>query len=249
MNPATGLYLRLLKRCLVRDIFPDGRYSGDRNQPLPFDPSLREEGKDWPAEAETMVGMKRLDNLESCCTEAISRRVPGDFVETGVWRGGCSILMRAVLKAFGDSERSVWLFDSFQGLPKPDSDQFPKDRDDSHWVHNYLGVPEETVRDNFGKYELLDDQVRFVKGWFRDTLPSAPVQQIAVLRLDGDMYESTWLALTCLYPKISPGGFAIIDDYGALPNCRAAVEDFRSANNITEPITPVDWTGVYWQKR
>jgi len=157
--------------------------------------------------------------------------------------------MRGVLKAFEDPTRSVWLFDSFQGLPKPDSDKFPEDRDDSHWVHAYLGVSEEAVRNNFRNYELLDDNVRFVKGWFRDTLPSAPVQQISVLRLDGDMYESTWLALTCLYPKISSGGFAIIDDYGALPNCRAAVEDFRKENNIDEPVNPVDWTGVYWQKR
>ena len=85
----------------------------------------------------------------------------------------------------------------------------------------------DTVQANFRRYGLLDDRVKFLPGWFRDTLPVAPVERIAVLRLDGDMYESTHLALTHLYPKLSSGGFLIVDDYGALPNCRRAVEDFR----------------------
>jgi len=90
--------------------------------------------------------------------------------------------------------------------------------------------------------------VKFLPGWFRDTLPAAPIERIAVLRLDGDMYESTMLALSTLYPKVSAGGFLIVDDYGALPNCRLAVEDFRTAQGITDPIVTVDWTGAYWRK-
>jgi O-methyltransferase len=93
----------------------------------------------------------------------------------------------------------------------------------------------------------LDDQVAFLPGWFRDTLPTAPMERIAVLRLDGDLYESTMEALVALYPKVTAGGFVIVDDYG-LPTCRAAIEDFRLAHGITDPIQLIDWTGAFWQR-
>jgi hypothetical protein len=157
--------------------------------------------------------------------------------------------MRAILAAYGDHNRVVWLADSFQGVPQPDPQRYPADAGDRHWELNaYLGVPLETVRRNFERYRLLDDQVRFLPGWFRDTLSAAPMASISVLRIDGDLYESTMEALIALYPKVSAGGYVIIDDYGALPNCRAAVCDFRDANSITDRIVPIDWTGVYWQK-
>ncbi|MBV9154915.1 MAG: TylF/MycF family methyltransferase [Acidobacteriaceae bacterium] len=247
---AARLYLRLLKRCLCRDLFPDARYDGVLPEMgrLPFERALRQDGKDWPTEAETMVGMKRLDNLQHCCLSAIYNHVPGDFVETGVWRGGCSILMRATLAAAGDQVRNTWLFDSFEGLPKPDPNSFPKDEGDSLWAFSsYLGVSLDQVKANFERYELLDERTQFVRGWFRDTIPNAGVDKISVLRLDGDMYESTWLVLTSLYPKISPGGFVIVDDYGAIPACQSAVDDFRQKHSIRSPMTQVDWTGVFWQ--
>ena len=250
-GPAVGLYLGLLRRCLCRDIFPDGRYEGeiDALQRQPFDAALREDGRDWPTDAETMVGMKRLHNVERCCLSAIRDQTPGDFVETGVWRGGCSILMRAVLAASGDTQRAVWLFDSFQGLPKPDAAAFPQDEGDLLWKYSsYLGVSLADVQANFRRYDLLDERCRFVPGWFRDTIPNAGVDPIAVLRLDGDMYESTWLVLTHLYPKLSPGGYVIVDDYGAIAACKAAVEDFRAKHSITAPLAEVDWTGVFWRK-
>ncbi len=245
------LYLRLLKRCLCRDLFPDERYDGvlPAMGRLPFERGLRLEGRDWPTEAETMVGMKRLDNLQHCCISAIYEGIQGDFVETGVWRGGSSILMRAVSAAIGDQVRDTWLFDSFQGLPKPDPNSYPKDEGDTLWVFSsYLGVSLEQVRANFERYELLDERTRFVPGWFRDTIPKASMDKISVLRLDGDMYESTWLVLTHLYPKLSLGGFIIIDDYGAIPVCKSAVDDFRQKHSITSPMTEVDWTGVFWRK-
>ncbi len=95
---------------------------------------------------------------------------------------------------------------------------------------------------------MLDEGVRFLKGWFKDTLPSAEAEAYAVLRLDGDMYESTMDALNALYPKLSPGGFLIVDDYGAVPACRQAVEDYRAVHGIDEPIIEIDWTGAYWRK-
>jgi O-methyltransferase len=85
-----------------------------------------------------------------------------------------------------------------------------------------LAVSLEQVKANFDRYGLLDDQVRFLKGWFRDTLPVAPIERLAVLRLDGDMYESPMDTLVNLYPKLSEGGYVIVDDYGAIPACRQA---------------------------
>lgn len=104
------------------------------------------------------------------------------------------------------------------------------------------------VKSNFSRYELLDEQVCFLKGWFRDTLPSAPIEQLAVIRLDGDMYESTMDALNNLYPKLSVGGYLIVDDYGTIPACAQAVTDYRHAHGITDEIHVIDWTGVYWKR-
>jgi hypothetical protein len=243
------LYLGLLKRCLTRVLFPDRNLHYDLTTSSPVTVAERVQGRDWPTEAETMVGLRRLDSLQACIVNVLENDVPGDLLETGVWRGGASILMRAVLKAYGDSVRRVWLADSFEGLPHPNPALYPPDAGDRHYqLTGYLAVPIEEVKTNFQRYGLLDDQVCFLPGWFKDTLPIAPVQRIAVLRLDGDMYESTTQALENLYHKVSEGGFVIVDDYGALPNCRDAIRDFRRAHEINEPLFRIDWTGALWQK-
>jgi len=208
----------------------------------------RELGLDWPRDAETMIGLRRLENVEECLSKAIEDGVPGDVIEAGAWRGGTAIFMRAVLAAYGESSRTVWVADSFQGLPKPDPIRSPADRGLDYTVHPELSVGVDQVRQNFARYGLLDDQVQFLVGWFKDTLPSAPLEQLALLRLDADLYESTLDALTCLYPKLSPGGYCIVDDYGLLEACRRAVHDYRDDHGITEPIHAVDWTGVYWRR-
>jgi hypothetical protein len=244
------LYLDLLKRCLTRTLFPDGSITPG------FDPTVgdfaackRLEGRDWPVEAETMIGLKRLDNIQHCVTDVLARGIPGDLVEAGVWRGGAAIFMRAILAARREAGRRVWVMDSFKGLPKPDPESFPADAGDRHWeLTPYLGIPLDVVRANFERYDLLDEQVEFLPGWFKDTLPVAPIREIAVLRIDADMYESTFEVLTFLYPRLAVGGFVIIDDYGVLPNCKAAVDDYRLAHTIDSEIKYVDWSGVYWQK-
>jgi O-methyltransferase len=264
------LYLHLMKQCLTRMLWreryrPMTSVSGWRRlalKPLqlllsqvqlevvkiePDRTAARQEGRDWPIEAETMVGLKRLDNLQHCVTSVIRDGVPGDLIETGVWRGGSSIFMRAVLKAYGDCSRKVWLADSFRGLPQPDSGQYPVDHGDTLWTYTELAISLEEVKANFSRYGLLDEQVEFLPGWFRDTLPAAPINRLAVLRLDGDLYESTMDALSALYHKVSPGGFIIVDDYG-LPTCRAAIEDFRRTRGITDQIYQIDWTGAFWQR-
>ena len=209
--------------------------------------SDREHGRVWPQQAHTMIGMKRLDNIQYCMETALANRIPGDFIETGVWRGGSCIFMRAVLAAYGVSERKVFVADSFEGLPKPDADRYPADANDPHHTFEELAVSKEEVEENFRKYGLLDDQVVFLKGWFKDTLPRAPIEQLAVMRLDGDMYESTMDALRNLYPKLSPGGYCIIDDY-FLQGCKKAVDDYRRDNKISADLQVIDWSSCFWKK-
>lgn len=208
----------------------------------------RIEGTVFPGYADTMIGLKRLDNLQHCIKTVISEDVPGDLIETGVWRGGACIFMRGVLAAYKIEDRRVFVADSFEGLPKPDTDQYPADKGDKHHANECLSVSEEEVKKKFLKYGLLDKQVVFLKGWFKDTLPSAPIEKLSILRLDGDMYESTMDALSNLYPKLSQGGFCIIDDYGCLQNCRKAVDDYRLKNQISDKIKVIDSTGIYWRK-
>jgi hypothetical protein len=174
--------------------------------------------------------------------------VPGDLIETGVSRGGCSIFMRAILKAHGVTDRIVWVADSFAGLPRPDPRKYPADAGDVLYKRKDLAISLETVKANFERYGLMDDQVKFLKGWFKDTLPVMPAQKLAVIRLDGDMYESTMDSLINLYPKLQPDGFIIFDDYRLLAGCRQAVHDYREKHAITEPIQTIDWSGVFWRR-
>lgn len=209
--------------------------------------AARVEGKDYSDVAHSMLSLHRLDNVQSCVETVLKDGIPGDFIETGVMRGGTVILMRAILKAHGVTDRNVWAADSFEGLPPPDVEKYPDDAGAAWHLRPLTEVALEYVKRNFERYGLLDPQVKFLKGWFRDTLAGAPIEKLAILRLDGDLYESTMDALVPLYPKLSPGGFIIVDDYN-LPMCKKAVHDYRSRENITEPIIPIDDAGVYWRK-
>jgi O-methyltransferase len=267
-------YLDLLAGCLTRDLFldeevrdadlrqwpggePDGlraalRQRGWRVVQRGADRAVRAVGNDWPPTAETMVGVARLANVADLTARALADRVPGDLVETGVWRGGTAIYLRAVLAALGgadDANRRVWACDSFAGLPEADAERFPIDVPMRFHEFPQLAVGVDEVKANFARYGLLDERVRFVEGWFRDTLPAvAPeIGRIAVLRLDGDMYESTIDALTHLEPLVSPGGFVIVDDHGGIEACRQAVADHRRARGITAEMHAVDWTAVWWR--
>jgi O-methyltransferase len=216
----------------------------------PFGQRKRDLGLDWPAEAETMIGMQRLTSLQRCVETVLADDVPGDLVECGVWRGGACILMRAVLAAYGDETRCVWLADSFAGVPRPDTAHYKADKGVRlDLFAGILAVPETEVKANFQRYGLLDDQVRFLPGWFKDTLHDAPIDRIAVLRLDGDLYESTIQALDALYPRLSPAGFCIIDDYHMVKACRQAVTDYRAKHGVSAQIVDIDGTGVLWRKQ
>jgi Macrocin-O-methyltransferase (TylF) len=247
------LYLELLKKVLTNVIYQDMSHvihqvHRGRDDREDYDPSARAEGRDLPTVAHTMVGLQRLDNVQMCMDQVLTDGIPGDFIETGVWRGGVCIFMRAVLEAYGCVDRVVWVADSFQGIPETTRGSHPLDQELAlHRANDVLAVPMHVVRENFRRYGLLDSRVKFLPGWFRDSLPEAPLDRLAVLRLDGDLYESTMDALENLYPKLSTGGFVIVDDY-ALPGCRDAVGDFRKEHNVEDPIQMIDYTGIYWRR-
>jgi O-methyltransferase len=202
-------------------------------------------GRDWPGYADTMIGMKRLENIWECFDDIDADRIEGDFIETGVWRGGACIWMKALINNFQLEDRKIFVADSFNGLPKPRHIQDSGSR--FHLSHE-LAIPLETVKANFEKYGLLDDDVIFLKGWFKDTLPTLDKdQRFALIRLDGDMYGSTMDALVNLYPKLSVGGFCIVDDYN-LKGAYEAAHDYRLEHGITDEIIDIDGNGAYWKK-
>jgi len=206
----------------------------------------------WFGDALTMSSRKRLDNIQFCIEDCLARGVPGDIVECGAWRGGAGILMRGVLAAHGVTDRTVWVADSFQGLPAPPADSVDEG------MYNFPQVVEldrfnvdlVTVKCAFSRYDLLDDQVQFLPGWFNETLSAAPIEQLAVLRLDGDYYESTMVTLESLYPKVAVGGYVIIDDWGLEQICgeKEAVLEYRLGYGINDEIVPIDYHSAYWQK-
>ena len=275
LNAPSDLYLDLMKRCVTDWIYLDSKTDSKmswltsikvlifalRTQMMsPFKmlsffkeenntENNRVEGSTpFPGRAHTMIGLKRLDNLQYCIEDVLANNIPGDFLEAGVWRGGACIFMRAMLKAHGSQNRTVWVADSFQGVPAPNPKKYPLDA--GWWFHWFdeVAISLEQVKSNFSRYGLLDQQVQFLEGWFRDSLPDAPVRQIAILRADGDLYESTMDILTNLYPKVSIGGYVIIDDYNMVPACQQAVDDFRRDNGIKDELMKMDTDEFYWKR-
>jgi hypothetical protein len=247
----TDLYLDLLKKSLTGTLFhaePDVEQA-DRVLTVQMVRHYME------GPAVSMLPLVRLDNLRGCIEDVIRHNIPGDLIETGVWRGGATIFMRAVLRAHDVTDRTVWVADSFEGLPKPDPERFPLEARSQKGATNQSGFRNlaaslDEVKRNFQAYDLLDEQVRFLKGWFKDTLVTAPIEAIAVMRLDGDFYESTMDGLRGLYDRLSVGGYVIIDDYGedGWTYCRKAVDEFRGELGITDPLIRVDRKCYYWQR-
>ena len=272
---AADRYLELLKQCVLEEPYLDnevrliylrrcleGQETFDRAVLLDIERhrpemyqdylALRSDGRDvgdWPDNIgfyHTMIGRQRLDNVHRCLDAIMADGIAGDLIECGVWRGGTVVFMRGYLAVHDLPDRNVWVADSFAGLPKPSATD--EGLDISRDVVPMLAIDRAKVEALFRCYNLLDERVRFLQGWFADTLPSAPFTQLALLRLDGDLYSSTRDALMACYDRVTPGGFLIVDDYGAIPQCARAVDDFRAERHLTEPLRTIDWTGVYWRK-
>jgi O-methyltransferase len=227
------LYLDLLKKSLTDLIYEPmtrARYEGT-------DPHL--------TRAHTMIGIRRLDNIHECFDNIVKDNIEGDLIEAGVWRGGATIFMAGLTKAYGE-DRTVFVADSFEGLPKPDEQKYPADQGDMHWTYKDLSISFDEVKSNFEAYDLLCDNVKFLKGWFKDTLPTVQ-KPLSMIRLDGDMYQSTWESLENLYKHLSVGGYVIADDW-LLKGARRAIEDFRLTNNIYDDIQYINEYSVFWRK-
>ncbi|MBN2432400.1 MAG: class I SAM-dependent methyltransferase [Acidobacteria bacterium] len=200
--------------------------------------------------AQTMTVRSGVDNVHYCLTEVLEGGVPGDVMEAGVWKGGLTILIQGILKAWGVNDRRVWVADSFAGLPEPDPETDLEDAVTHYLLGgvDHLRISQAEVRSAFEHFDLLDDQVCFLPGWFRDTLPAAPVERLALLRVDGDWHDSTRDCLRFLYPKLAVGGYMIIDDYGLPLGCRRAVDEYRLENRIREPLQWVNMQTVFWRR-
>ncbi len=246
MEELRKLYLDIVRKTILGTTYRDPSLNASNGTQIQYNQESRENGEDWPILAHSMAGNKRLLNIQALAEQVFANNIPGDFVETGIWRGGSCIFMSAIFKAYGITDRQIYACDSFEGLPKPD-ESYPADKNDTHYLAPFLSVSLEQVKENFEGYDLLTDQVHLVKGWFSNTLPTLPVNKVAILRLDGDMYESTINALENLYSKLSVGGYVIVDDYG-LANCREALTDYRKYFNITDEYVRIDNSSVYWQK-
>lgn len=207
--------------------------------------ALKENGLIGSPVSHTIIGLKRLNQLQAAIETVLREGIPGDLIETGVLRGGACIFMRAVLEAYAVRDRKVWVADSFsKGFPfRP-----PQPGQVDFNAGNKFTAPREVVEENFRRYELLDSQVVFLEGYFSDTLPGAPIEQLAVLRLDGDMYISTRDALEALYPKVSAGGFVIVDDFFAFDECCHAVMEYRTRHGIHSRMERIDPVAVFWRK-
>lgn len=238
-------YLDLMRDSLV------GRL--ERDPPVPgfgidgYQEEARSNGWDRPSRALSLIGAKRMENLRQECERVLKAGVPGDFLEAGVWRGGACIMMRAVLKAYGVKDRRVIAADTFAGPPAPTRGE-DADQPANFHGNDYFSVSAEDVKAAFIRYGLLDEQTIFIQGLFKDTLPNAPVTALAILRLDGDLYESTMDGLVNLYAKVAPGGTIIADDYFLFQSQREAVDEFRNRHRIQAPIIQVDDFGGYWIK-
>lgn len=248
-------YLDLLKLCLC-DLAGTGTSSVARTQQghvmsreLTGDQlRMRAAGMDWPLHGLTMVGLRRLDDLQACVESVVRDGVPGDLLEAGSWRGGASLLMRATLNTLGQDERTVVVADSFQGFPEASGD-LSKGYDLSLDLAgcDFLAVPLEEVKETFARFGC-DQNVRFVPGFFQDTLPGLTGGSWSIVRLDGDTYEAVWTGMESLYGGLEAGGYLIVDDYLSLDRCREAIDDFRRSHGIAEPIEEVDWSCIRWRK-
>lgn len=247
---ARDAYLEVLRMHVSALIYGNSEKSvtSSRNLTLkPLDWEAREKGTDWTYLGYTMTGTRRLNNVHALLQDVFQNKVEGDYIETGVWRGGSSIFARGVMRVHNESHRRSFVCDSFKGLPPGDRNLDQADPTWDDWP--YLGIASDIVALHFRESGMPDPNVIFVKGFFNDTMEAlAPkIQSLAVVRLDGDMYESTVDVLYRLYDKLSIGGYVIVDDWFGFP-AKAACEDFFKVHGMNVTIVPIDGLSAYWQK-
>jgi len=201
----------------------------------------------------TMTSPERILALCNAVDYVVANQIPGDFVECGVWRGGSMSAAAQTLLAAGDRARTLWMYDTFDGMSEPTDDDVDflgqtaeqlmaqQDREDAKSV--WCRSPLEQVKNTMAATGYPLEKIRFVEGKVEDTLPIETPDQISLLRLDTDWYESTRCEMEYLFPKLVPGGVLIVDDYGHWEGCRRAVDEYFSENNISMLLNRIDYTG------
>jgi O-methyltransferase len=196
----------------------------------------------------TLVSRERIHNLYRLARRIEKERIPGDVIECGVCNGGTA----AVLARFASRsrmKRTVWLLDSFQGMPKvtpEDGVSVDGDTAEAH-VGKEVGSPER-VRRVLQTVRADLNRVHIVPGWFQDTFPTVTAKEIALLNIDADWYESVKLCLNTFYDRVVPGGFVSFDDYGYWPGCKRAVDEFFQSRHIPYKLIPADFTAHWFRK-
>jgi hypothetical protein len=190
----------------------------------------------------TLLTKAQLDLIEQAALALEEQKVPGDYLEAGIWRGGAVIFLRALLDAYGIETRKVFAADSFAGIPRNvrainDPVDLWKDR----WVASL-----DEVRQNIARFGLRDERIVFTPGFFEESLKTLAKERFALIRLDSDSYDSVETSLAWLYPLLSQRGIVIIDDWH-LPGCQMAVRDYRAQHGINDPIHE-HGGNAYWVK-
>lgn len=201
----------------------------------------------------SLVGTPGLEHTHDLAQDLVNRNIPGAFVECGVAQGGCAALMAQVAAAEGPT-RQCWFFDSYEGLPEPTEKDFESGKTGRHIrplpKGSCLGTIEQVSRLLFEQMRLPRQQIHLVKGWFQDTLPvtRSELGPIALLRADGDWYDSTWCVLENLYEQVSPGGYVLIDDYCSCYGAQKATDKFLQSRGIQVELVPDGRGGASFQK-
>jgi O-methyltransferase/8-demethyl-8-(2,3-dimethoxy-alpha-L-rhamnosyl)tetracenomycin-C 4'-O-methyltransferase len=237
-------YIDLIKRAITNYVYLGGETPQDAFRCVShYDLEQSRWKIDQLSRPTTLLTKSQLDLIEKAVLAVEAKGVPGDFLEAGIWRGGAIVLMRALLKAYNISGRKVFAADSFAGIPtNTRAINDPVDLWSDRWVASL-----DEVRQAISRFGLLDDKIKFVVGYFEDSLQSLEGKRFSVVRLDSDSYDSVETSLEYLYPLLSQGGFLIVDDWH-LPGCRMAVMDYRSQLGIRDEVH--EWDGnAYWVKQ
>jgi len=198
-----------------------------------------------------MTSIERMYAVYQAVHHVHAAKIPGDVVECGVWRGGSSMLAALALDSLGERERCIWLYDTFEGMPPPaevDRSVFGQPaaallrQTDAAGERTRAVAALDEVEANLASTGYPRDRLHFVDGMVEDTIPGLAPEQISILRLDTDWYESTRHELEHLWPRLSPGGVLIIDDYGHWQGARRAVDEFfATAGPVL--LQRIDYTG------
>jgi hypothetical protein len=202
----------------------------------------------------TMTSVERMFALYQATNYVIDQKIPGDFVECGVWRGGSSLMVAQVLQHRGVKDRHLYLYDTFEGMSEPTvedvdfrgqkADQMLEQTQDKKETSVWCLANLDDVKLTMSNSSFPATNIHYVEGKVEDTIPvTVPAGGIALLRLDTDWYTSTKHELIHLYPSLSSSGVLIIDDYGHWEGCRKAVDEYFTEHKQSIFLQRIDYTG------